>query len=266
MKRIFLILFSILFLIPFFYSQEVNSQETISQIEINGISSKVLLASFLILVSLSIFIFIIKWILSSITKNIKEDFENLKDQINNDYSNLKENLIEAIKNLQNNNCHSIDTLNDTINNILHHIVDIKKESGNFILNNKSAKILITSFLELQSYKETQIIIDVLINKTITKLDEAISYCKLKFIKIIEDDIDILYKIDFTNGNLGEVMKELITEESYNTYINVIVREMIILCWDENDFEKVRQNTYFKLFLYKQNYILKETNMILFDTE
>jgi hypothetical protein len=140
---------------------------------------------------------------------------------------------------------------------LRHIAEIKQESGNFVMSNKESRILLNSIIELEAFKESQIIVEILNNKTINKIEEAINSCRIKFLKIIEDDINLLLKVDYINGNLGELLKLFLTDSNYINYINVVLREIFQIYWDENDFEKIRENSYSKLLIYKQEFLIKD---------
>jgi hypothetical protein len=236
---------------------EKNSSIITSPKTIIGIENNYLLVILIALLFIIIFIFILKWILNTTNETIKLFFENLCEQIKSGFNNLEKNLLQALGNMNSSNCSSITQLSTNIYNILRHIAEIKQESGNFVMSNKESRILLNSIIELEAFKESQIIVEILNNKTINKIEEAINSCRIKFLKIIEDDINLLLKVDYINGNLGELLKLFLTDSNYINYINVVLREIFQIYWDENDFEKIRENSYSKLLIYKQEFLIKD---------
>jgi hypothetical protein len=211
----------------------------------------------LIFMLLVVFIVVLRWILTAVSLNIKEHFENSNAQFQLGLQSLKSSIIDAIRSLQESHIHTMEVLSTNTLAVLSHVIDLKKESGNFPMDTKSAKYIFTIFMELESFKDTQIIVECINNKNISKIEEALSLCRVRFKTNIENDLAVLSKIDFLSGNLGIFLKNFLESDDFNDYISVVTQEIFTQYWNEKEVEQVRQNSYLKLFLFRQERVVKE---------
>jgi len=219
-----------------------------------------LIAIFAVLI---IFLLAVKWILNSISNHIKEHLDSTNRVMEQNFNTLKNTIIEAIRTLQDSNLRSMETLSGNTLKVLSHVIDLKKESGNFITDPKTSKHIFDAFMELQTYKDVETIVEAISNKTITRVDEAITYCLIKFKSTIDKDISVLSKIDFISGNLGNIVKDFVNSGGFADYINVCTNSILTEFWNEKDYDKIRQNAFSKLLLFRQD-ILKQSDLGLED--
>lgn len=222
-------------------------------------TSYVIVPLIIIIAVLIIFILMIKWILTSIGNHIKDYFDNANRTMEGNFSSLKGTLIEAIRTLQESNLRSMETLTSNTLKVLSHVIDLKKESGNFITDPKTSKSIFDAFMELEVYKDVEIIIEAISNKTITKIDEALTYCLIRFKNNIDRDLSVLSKIDFISGNLGDIVKNFISSGDFSDYVNVCTNSILSEYWNEKDTDKIRQNAFTRLLLFRRD-ILKDNSL------